>query len=252
MIINSDVNILGGLSDFNLIRVFLDKTNLYEGVSGRHRAHTSITTEKAVKRFEKAIKGTMLHFDNDAVRYIITNCIQSEGISNDSLYLLFLNASKNNDLLNYLNESVFFPALYCGRIGIKTEEVIACLYDLKGKEPGIQKWSDTTIKTTASKYLTLLKKFNLLEGTISKSIIHTFLNDKTFVLFIYWLVAVEGSSNLINSSWLKYFFLEQNLFIDRILLKKYSKYYHLNYNGEHLRIEPVLPYQHIYNELTKS
>lgn len=252
MIINSDVNILGGLSDLNLIRVFLDKTNRSEGVSGGHRAYTSIRTDKAVKRFEKSIRGTMLHFENDDVKYIITDCIKSEGMSSDSLYLLFLNASKNNDLLNYLNKSVFFPALYGGRIGIKSEEVIACLNDLKSKESSIQEWSDTTITTTASKYLTLLKKFNLLEGSTSKSIKHTFLNDKVFVLFIYWLISIEGASNLTKSNWLQYFFLESDLFLERIMQKKYTKYYHMNYNGEQLRIEPVLPYQHIYNELTKS
>ena len=33
--------------------------------------------------------------------------------------------------------------------------------------------------------------------------------------------------------------------------KKFSKYYNLNFNGEKMKIEPIINYQNIYNELTK-
>lgn len=252
MVVNSDVNILGGLPDFNLIKVFFEDTPVSVDSSGGHRAYTYIRTDKSVKRFEKAITGTILHYKNNEVESIITTCLRSEGITADCLHLLFLNSSQNNDLLNYLNKSVFFPALYSGRISINTDEVEACLKDLKETEPSIQSWSDSTIRTTASKYLTLLKKFNLLEGSVKKSIKHTFLNDKVYVLFIYWLVAIEESSDLLSSNWMQYFFLEPDLFRERAVQKKYSKYYHLNYNGVQLRIEPIISYKNIYYELTKS
>lgn len=252
MIINTDINILGGLPDINLINVFLEDTPAPLDSAGGHRSFTSIRTDRAVKRFESAIIGTILHYKNDEVKSMLTTCLRSEGITADSLHLLFLNSSRNNDLLHYLNKSVFFPALYSGRIGIKTEEVTACLNDLKSREPALQSWSDTTIKTTASKYLTLLKKFNLLEGSKNKSIKRIFLNDKVFVLYIYWLVAIEGAANLMKSDWLEYFYLDRDLFLERVMQKKYSKYYNLYYNGEQLRIEPIKSYQQIYHELTKS
>ena len=72
--------------------------------------------------------------------------------------------------------------------------------DLKG-------WAEITINTTASKYLTLLKKFGVMEGSMNKTIIHPYLSDKMFTLFIYWLIAIENSPNILNSQWIPYCFL---------------------------------------------
>ena len=252
MIINTDINILGGLPDFNLITVFLNDSAKSLENSGGHRSYTAIKTDKAVRRFEKAITETLLKFSNEDVGHLMTDILKAESISNDSLYLLFLNASSNNDLFDHLNTSVYFPALYRGRVGIRATEVDACIKELKTTEPALQKWSDSTIEITASKYLTLLKKFNLLEGGVHKTITHTYLSDKMFVFFIYWLHSVEQKSNILESPWLKYCFLENQPFLERIMQKKYARFFNLDYNGERMKIEPIIKYQHIYHELTKS
>ncbi len=252
MTINSDINVLGSLPDLNLISLFLNDSIESLNKSGGHRSYTAIKAEKSVQRFEKAITGTLINFKNKELEHIFRSIVSTESISNDSLFLIFLNASINNELLNYLNESVFFPALYSGRVGIKTMEVTACLNDLKQIESDLQKWSDSTIETTASKYLTLLKKFNFMEGSINKTIAHTYLNDKMFVIFIYWLLTVEEKPNVLESLWLKYCFLEKQSFKERVMQKKFSKYYNLNFNGDRMKIEPIISYQNIYNELTKS
>jgi len=251
MIINSDINILGGLPDLNLISVFFNNTIESLDNEGGHRSYTSIKTDKSVKRFEKAITRTLLYFRNEEIEQIFRSIISTESLSNDCLFFVFLNASLNNDLLNYLNSTIYFPALYSGRISIKTPEVIACLMELRSEQKEMQNWSDSTLETTASKYLTFLKKFNLMEGTLNKSITHAYLNDKMFVIFIYWLLSVELKPNILESNWLQYCFLEKHLFIDRVMQKKFSKYFNLNFNGEKMKIEPIISYQDIYYELTK-
>lgn len=251
MTINSDINVLGSLPDLNLITLFLNDSIESLNKNGGHRSYTAIKTDKSVQRFENAITGTLINFKNKELEHIFRSIVTAEYISSDSLFLIFLNASNNNELLNYLNQSVFFPAMYGGRVGIKTTEVTACLNDLKQSEPDLQKWSDSTIETTASKYLTLLKKFNFMEGSVNKTISHTYLNDKMFVVFVYWLLTVEQKPNILESSWLKYCFLEKQSFIERVMQKKFSKYYNLNFNGEKMKIEPIINYQNIYNELTK-
>lgn len=252
MIINSDINVLGSLPDLNLITLFLNDSIQSLNKNGGHRSYTAIKTDKSVQRFEKAITGTLINFRNKDLEYIFRSSVAAESISHDSLFLIFLNASNNNELLDYLNQTVFFPALYSGRVGIKTAEVTACINDLKQTERDLHKWSDSTVETTASKYLTLLKKFNLMEGSVNKTIMHTYLNDKMFVIFIYWLLSVELKPNILESPWLKYCFLEKTSFIERVMQKKFSKYYTLNFNGDKMKIEPVISYQNIYHELTKS
>jgi hypothetical protein len=166
--------------------------------------------------------------------------------------ILFWNASYNNDLLNHLNDKVFFPAFYSGRVSIKNDEVIASIKDLKLSEDDLKKWSEITVSTTASKYLTLLKKFGLMEGSLNKTIIHPNLNDNLFILFVYWIAAISDKPNLITNSWIQYCFSERQSFIDRLLQKKFSKYFNVVYTGDRLNIEPLIPYESIYEYIGKS
>lgn len=251
MNINSDINILGGLPDWNLIRLFMNDSIESLNQVGGHRSYTAIKTDKAVQRFEKAITRTLLQFKNKELELIFRSMISKESISNDSLLLIFWNASDNNDLFNYLNESIYFPAMYSGRVAIKTPEVEACLNELKQTEKDLKKWADSTIQTTASKYLTLLKKLNLMEGSLNKTITHTYLSDKMFVIFIYWILSVETKTNLLESSWLKYSFSEKQHFQDRVLQRKFSKFFNINFNGDYLKIEPVISYNLLYDALTQ-
>ncbi|CAN5665682.1 hypothetical protein BH10BAC2_BH10BAC2_02220 [soil metagenome] len=247
MLINTDINILGGLHDLSLIIHYLNEDDNLVMVKEPHYTYTAIKTDKSVKRFEKAIASTFLKFKSQETAFLVRSILHAERISQESLLTLFWNASVNNDLLNYLNSQIYFLAFYSGRISIKRDEVVACLKDLKEKEIELKKWSDSTLKITASKYLTLLKKFHLMEGSINKSIIHPYLNDKMFILFVYWLKSIESKSNLLQSEWLKYSFCEKAVFIERLMQKKFAKYFQLNYTGDKLKIETTVPYEKIYN-----
>jgi len=252
MNITSDINILGGLSDFNLINVFLNENLKSLNQKGKHHSFTIIKTDKSVKRFEKAITNTLLNFLNKNIGILVRRVLTEESITADSLLLLFWNASANNELLNYLNEKVYFPAFYTGRITIKQDEVAACLKELKQTETSIQNWSESTVEVTASKYLTLLKKFNLMKGSANKTITHPYLSDKMLIVFIYWLLAIGTKSNLLDSQWLKYCFSEKKIFIERIMQKKLTKFINLNYSGNILKVEAVVSYEKLYDAISQS
>lgn len=252
MKINSDINVLGSLPDLNLIKVFMNESMQSLNQNGGYHSYTSIKTDKSVKRFENAIKATLLGFRNKEVELLFKSTVTAESISSDSLLIIFWNASFNNELLNHLNVKVFFPAFYSGRVTIKNDEIIACFNELKESENDLKKWSESTINITASKYLTFLKKFGLMEGSVNKSILHPHLSDKLFVLFVYWLLSIESVSNILNSNWLQYSFSEKNIFIERVLQKKYSKFFNILFTGDRMKIEPLISYKEIYNAVTKS
>lgn len=249
MNINTDINILGGLPDWNLVSLFLSRNMDSMRQDGGVNAFTSIKTDKSVARFEKAITATLLKPNNSEIEFLIRDAVLSEGISKDILYLLFWNASLNNDLLRYLNEHVYFVSFFSGRITIKPDEVAACLKDLGERESELKAWGDYTLEKNASKYLTLLKKFNLMEGSQKKTILHPYLSDKMFVIFIYWLKAIENKSNLLGSEWLKYSFCEQSVFLERLKQKRFSSYFQLLYSGDKLKIETLIPYENIYHAI---
>lgn len=213
---------------------------------------SKLKTEKSTRRYEKAIRNTFLNFNSDDQKSIIEKVLASNGISGDSPLILFWNASKNNELLDYINTTVFFPAYYSGRLILKPSEIADCLNELKSVEKKLQKWTEKTIAITASKYLTLLKKFDLLEGSVEKSIKHPFLSDQMFVLFIYWLLTVKSKVNILDSSWLKYSFTEEKFFVERILQKRFAKFFEVKYTGDKLQIHPLIAYKDIYDVSTQS
>jgi hypothetical protein len=249
MIINSDINVLGSLPDWSLVRLFQVEESEKPKVNQHISAYTNIKTDKSVKRFEKAITGTLLKSRNEDVKQLLQKVLNEEGITSDGLFFLFWNASLNNDLLHYLNLQVFFPAFFSGRVSIRTEEAEACLRDLRENEPELKKWSESTLKTSASKYLTLLKKFQLMQGSLHKTINHPYLSDKMFILFIYWLKAVESTPNLLESQWLAYSFSEKNHLIERLMQKKFARFFQLSFTGDKLKIETEIPYSSVYHAI---
>ncbi len=248
MKINSDINILGGLKDFELIRFFLKSNESKDS----DNTFTKVRTEKSVRRFEKAIVSTFLSFKTKETEKLFSDYFLDEDLSNDYLMLLFWNGSVNNDLLNYLNLHIFFPAFYSGRLILQQDEISACLNDLKANVPTLRNWSKNTTEITASKYLTLLKKFNLLEGRQKKSIKHPFLSDKMFVYLVYWILSIENQSNILKSSWLPYSFSEKEFFIERILQNRFSKFWEVDYTGDKMRVKNLIEYNNIYEIDTES
>ena len=246
MHINSNINILGGLPEFDLIKFFLIDSNNH-GKS--HLEYSDIRTLKAVKRFKKAIEESFIS-ENKNINDLFSTFIKEMNIS-ENLYYLFLLFSFKNDLFRYLNENIFFQIYYSGRRIIKKEEVEICLRDLQKNNETLANWSESTITTTASKYLTLLKKFGLLSGVQKKEIIYKNLSSEEFLVFVYFLSIAEKNSNKIHSEWIKYSFYENDFFLQKVLEKQLIRYVEVQYNGDNLKLKPMINYDKLY-ETSKS
>lgn len=247
MVINTNINIIGGLPDFNLIKYFFlnDKE-----IQKKHFEFTAIRTEKSVNRFKKAIVEAF-DVQNQNVRIMFTEFLRNESIENLN-YLLFLLFSFNNYLFNYLNNNVFFPVYFSGRKYIKKEEVLMCMKDLRKSNEELKSWSESTIETTASKYLTLLKKFGLLAGFQKKEIVYKNPSFEEFVVFNYLLSVFEENSNKYNSDWIPYSFYEKDFYIQKILDKKLMPLLEINFNGDNLKIKNITNYKDLYYALKST
>jgi hypothetical protein len=240
--INTDINVLGSLKDFSIITLLLTQPEVVQ-------SHTLIKTIGSYQRYINTINRTLLKFQNSNVETLVRGMLLKEDPSFDSLLTLFWNASANNELLDYLNQKVYFPALYSGRMALKKDEIFACLQELKQSEFSLQDWSDYTIDKIACKYLTVLKKFNLMQGSQNKTILHHHINDKLLMHFVFWLLTVGTKSNILESQWLSYSLMEKEVFVQRILQKKFIKFIHINFTGDKLFIEPVISYKALYDGL---
>ena len=61
---------------------------------------------------------------------------------------------------------------------------------MRRDNPSELNWSDATLKITASKYLTLLKKLGLANGTQVKEIKYPIIGDEVFEIFVRLALAV--------------------------------------------------------------
>jgi hypothetical protein len=253
MILNTTINILGGLPDWNLVIHLLAESRGGLEEPKNFQTYTFLKTTRSVERFERAIRETLIRFQREEVEHLLVPTLLASGISPETRLLLFWNASYNNDLLGYLNRNVYFPAFYSGRITIKSKEVVACIQDLNQQEEiRTGGWADYTVEKVASKYLTLLGKFGLMEGSQTKTIVHPNLDDTLFVLFVYWLCTIADKPNLLQSPWLEYGFSEKQAFVERLSQKKFAKYFQFTYTGDNLKIEPSRPYHTIYHDLINT
>ena len=71
MQINSDINVLGSLPDWNLIKIFLSQDMNSISKNGGIHSFTAIKTDKSVKRFEKAIQATLIQNKKPELETII-------------------------------------------------------------------------------------------------------------------------------------------------------------------------------------
>lgn len=250
-VINSDINILGGLPTWGLVEEAV-KTKWEEHAGGTSLSRTHIKTARSIDRFQSAINKSLLSFESSNLEHLYQGCLQAEGVTNETLLLLFWNGSYNNYLLRLINQNVLFPALFSGRATIGLDDVLSYLQELRNTNESLKSWGKSTIETTASKYLTLLTKFGLLSGHRKRTIEHPFYSDSLFVTFLYWLSEVETNTNIFESEWLQYCFSEKQPFIDRLLQPKFSKYVHIAYSPINLKIKPLLKYSDLYHELTQS
>lgn len=244
--INTDINILGSIRDYNIVSDLLRDSN------GQHTKDSFYKTSKSFKRIRDAVLSTVIRFESDELGELAKNISNMEGFSDDLRMLLFWNSCVNNDLINYLNNNVYFPSFYSGRAVISKDEVSACLNELKNSEFELQKLSQSTIEIISVKYLSLLSKFGLVKKGIKKIINHPYLNDKTFLYFIYWLKSIDDSSNILKSNWLLYSFMEKDQFIEKVLKKRYRDYFTVQFTGDKLAIELLMNYQEIYNAKFES
>ena len=92
MDINTDINILGGMPDYNLIRIYIAGEAKDKSTSEVQMQYTSIKTEKAFKRFRKAIDVSMNRFKNDNLKQMLQMLCSEQELDETMLLMFFWNS----------------------------------------------------------------------------------------------------------------------------------------------------------------
>jgi hypothetical protein len=196
-------------------------------------------TEKSRKRFLAALNSAFIS-KNKKINQLATDLIAY--LKNDETskaVILFWLFSINNKLFYALNKDVFLKYYYQGRAEFPKDNVIAYIKDLISKNAELKgKWSEITIDTIASKYLTILKKLNLLEGNQKKRFCHIIISDELLAVFIHLIDLLESKkANFLDDELTAFTFISKDSILER--LKKIGKkdWIKMNYTGTSLNVE---------------
>ena len=130
---------------------------------------------------------------------------------------------------------------FSGRVSFPKEDIVAYLKDLIARTPELQdKFTDKTISTIASKYLTVLKKLDLLEGKQKKMFKHIQVSNEALVIFIHLLKAIDPSgSDMLKNRYLPLSMLSLESFSERVKQLAKKDLVNMSYNGVALKIETI-------------
>lgn len=239
---NTDINIVGSIPDYHLIYkalpLLISKDDKLTQILVKDNEF-NLRTEKSRKRFLSALNSAFVG-DNDLVNEFIGSVLIEKELDDKSKAIfLFWVFSINNELFRELNNKLFLKYYYQGRAEFPAKDVEAYLKDLINRTEDFQgRWSENTISTIASKYLTTLKKLNLLEGTQKKSFCFIRVSDEliVFLIHIYTLLEQQGS-NFLEHEFSQWMFISKDSILER--LKKIGKkdWIKMNYTGSALRVE---------------
>lgn len=89
--------------------------------------------------------------------------------------------------ISLLTREFLFPEFEAGTLSVDSEDVVAFIYSVQDEYSGLRDRSDSTIKEAATKYLSALRNFGLLEGTQRKEFAVTYTPDEAVAYVVYRL-----------------------------------------------------------------
>lgn len=241
--INSDINIIGSIPDFSLIQASLELFAKGKGqIDLKELVVTNNTfdfrTESARTRFLTAVNGSILVFTNETHKALIENLFNTPGHETVKRKVIFWQLLFGNELFLSISKNVYAKAYFSGRTTLNGKEVFAYLKDFQTVSPKLKSFSDSTLDRIASKYLTILKKLEMVSGSFKKQILNVRLTEYETLYFVYLVMSVDSSTrDILKNPYREFFFLEKSELVQALKNIKYMPFIDLTSTGETLNVE---------------
>lgn len=239
---NTDINLIGGIPDYELIykaiKLFSkDEKELEDLIINDNQF--DFRTEKSRKRFLSAVYSAFLNFKDEEHKKLLVKLFSTNISLQSKQLILFWQFIFTNTLFLEITRDVFLKAYYSGRVSLPKDDIVAYMKDLISKKDELKgSWSESTINTIASKYLTVLKKLDLVEGTAKKKFKHLQVTDESLLIFIYLIKILEpNNSNILDSQYFDFAFISKDTFLSRVKQLAKKDLIEMSYNGVLLKIE---------------
>ena len=140
-----------------------------------------------------------------------------------------------------IDNSGFLNYYFQGRAELPKEDVVAYIKDLISRTPELKgKWSEITIDTISSKYLTILKKLNLLDGNNRKKFKYIHLTDEMLAIFIHIIDFTPlNTTNFFKNEYAQFSFVDKNSMLEKFKKVAKKDWIEMQVNGANLSVKGI-------------
>ena len=255
---NTQTNVISSIPDFNIIlKVLSDystgksldeiKDNMIVGnVYG-------IRTNSSRKRYYFGINSTFLQFKNQDHRNFITKVFSSDLPNNTQKFIAYIQMAVNNELFYLLTKDVLVELLLNGRLTVDKQVFASYINDLRKINPDKIQWTDETINTIASKYLTLMKKIGFLKGTQRKEFCSFTPTDEMIILAVYLITSLNPENvSFLTNPYSSLLLMTSEGIMERLRRVSLQKYISISTTGNDMKVELKYDYKDIAGEIRKN
>ena len=230
---NSTVNVVGSIPDYTNM---IDYINQNYGMTSSEDRFV-FRTSNATSRFKKAVSDGFICFASSDHKTVFLQALVSQEYSmEEKLIILFWQFVFCNALFRETTDNVFLRLLYSGRSCIELSDVESYLIHLKKIHPDDMPFSDSTLITIASKYLTVLKKFGMAEGKVKKIIKAPHVSSKLFVYLVRFAMYAYPDCATLDNPLFRFSFLDQQSIINRLKTIEYIPLWDISQIGNEITI----------------
>jgi len=173
---NTAIKDIAGIKDysliFNIINAFFsapESTNskITEG------NEFDIRASKTRTKVSWAINKSILQFVSEEHRELVSKAFDEKIPLQDKKFAFLWHFCLNNRLFREITIEVFAKVYFSGRAQISKEDIIGYIKDISDKnDPDKPDWSEDTLYRLATKYLSLMTKFDFVSAGRVKSFNH--------------------------------------------------------------------------------
>jgi isocitrate dehydrogenase kinase/phosphatase len=136
---------------------------------------------------------------------------------------------------------------FAGRAGLSKDDLVGYLKEFLVQHNSLNlKWSEITIETLATKYLSFMTKLGFLNGARTRTFQHTKTSAESLVLFLYFSQITEPENkNILTNKILPLSFAPTEDIQERLKKLSSKGLFNMNFNGVALNIELIHSYKGI-------
>jgi len=239
---NTAIKDIAGIKDYSLIFNIIN-THFCEPESTDSKItdknEFDIRASKSRTKVSWAINKSILQFVNEEHKNLVSKAFQEAVPLQDKKFAFFWHFCLNNRLFREITINVFTKVYYSGRTQISKEDIIAYIKDISGKnDPTRPSWSEETLYRLATKYLSLMTKFDFVSEGRVKSFNHIRPSPEALVLFLYFSnLFAPKVKNILKNELIGASFIATEDIQERLKKLSMKGFFDMSFNGVALNIE---------------